>query len=880
MSIVLSGFNGPAFVTWGYHHFIDGEATLGLYVYETDQIPAVVGTRAKRLFDIPYDIKGFYYDRRRWVDEDNIKTRNPGLVGGGTPRTLDGLLNEYWKSGIGNGADCKINRLVRNVDDHEWVWSPEIEHGVYYSYHHDYFFWSDASVNHPLISNFLNEFDYTRDVVILDYAPKGEAPIHATIFRRESDFSALPYRHATNISSFTGNLISVGQRATTHASTGEPIYSNIDNFHKYELYYRSQTNSIYFNQNFAFQVCPYDADTLITGGFSFAEKWMELGAGTGQPLQAAYSRYFPISPPSYISYGPRHYTTVLSWDGTSFTRWTPADNNEPYFHGPDEYIYWVDYDIGMFRFGGFKPDNVFLSAAISALTATIPLVDATALPIKGVLLMESGEKIAYYGIEQNNLINCVRGYLDTIAASYSQYEQIEVQRQGAAIPDGHTLGIGYQTTPRIEYEPRNSSKYMVADEVDVRPISNDKGNGIVYISRRPLQLSHLLLESDKNLIGSELYGPLYFGADYSLLTVTALSANEEPVPNIDITIDQTETPFVGYLNSVGAPYTSKSSQNGKIYSSFSSGGDLNLAGQYATSMVATSGGTMIYVRGDYSDIDLDTIFLFGVLKDDPFIGTVGLCADISATSNASPYPESLGMITLSTVHGYSVNVGTIYADDYFAGGSVTLVSTTGEEYVRDIVYYKNGILYLSASAPAPVGGFLYCFIMAQDWIAWVASQKNGVKKVVYTWDPTALNPNNGSSGAYYPVNPTASSYDGIYTGFYFPYEFPMFDVSDKTNNIGAYWIVLPRTIEFIAYADDPFTGNKIYSNVISIYMDLPGYLKGTAETGSGHVAYGLRLTDSYPGYLASGLGGSTFLTINTPSGATETWPSLVHLATI
>jgi hypothetical protein len=886
MSIIVYGLTGPALVTTGYGASSTSTGViLTQYIYDTDQTPPVVGTRAVRLFEANHDIKGFHFDRRRWVDEDDISTRNPGYIGNLDRHTRDQLQDSHWKSGISEGDDCDVVGLIRNAYGGKWLWSPSILHGAYYSFVDEYWLWSDESVTHPLISFFADEFDATAHSIPLAEQPKIGSPIHATIFRRESDFSALPYRHAVVESDFTGTLISAGSRNETVDSSGLPIYANVDTFLRCEGYHNPETNILYLNKNFAFKVCPISGAEVVLRGQDFAEEWMETAFGLGTPLQSVYVSYFPIAPPRGISAGYESSMYVMTWNANAATWaatiWSLADNNEPYFHGPSDLIYWVDYDLGIIHFGGYQAENALLAADLSASSTQILLDDASSYPPKGRVTLSSGEVVSYYGIDYNQpygdyLVQCTRD--SSVAVDLLKNAAVTHIKQGSAVSNSLTIGVAYETTPRIEYEPQYSDPHMVADDVDVRPVMNETGNGIIYISRHPLQIDRVVLETDKPLIGYELYGPLYAGTDYALLTATAYSALDEPVPGVVLTIDETNMPFVGLLNGAPNAYSRKTSSKGQVKASYTTGGNLDMLGQISSGITIGATSTTITVDGDYSTADADDVFLFGITKDDPFLGTVGLFCDYVSWANSSTYTGALAHVVVDEISGYDVLVSDVYPDGHFDGGTIYVVMADGVTYERTIFKFIDSTFHLAENLPNIPGAITQIRVMASDWVAWRSDDHNGKKKIVYGWDPTAIHPVTGAAGAYFPINPSSISYASGQTSFVFDYVLPTFDASDDTNNLGAYWLTLPHVVTFRAYGRDQLTGQLIYSNNVSLQIEIPDYLQGVEDSVAGRIPYGFRFKTSTPGMTATGFGGSTFLSINTQAGLTNPWASMVHLA--
>ena len=57
-------------------------------VYQSGDNLPIVGSRAVEMQETSHNVEGFEHDRRRWVDDDQINSRNPGSAGGLTPRPI------------------------------------------------------------------------------------------------------------------------------------------------------------------------------------------------------------------------------------------------------------------------------------------------------------------------------------------------------------------------------------------------------------------------------------------------------------------------------------------------------------------------------------------------------------------------------------------------------------------------------------------------------------------------------------------------------------------------------------------------------------------------------------------------------------------------
>lgn len=74
----------------------------------------------------------------------------------------------------------------------------------------------------------------------------------------------------------------------------------------------------------------------------------------------------------------------------------------------------------------FSVQNSFLDTDINSSITSISLLNGTSYPSSGVVTIGS-EKISYGSISGNTLLECVRGYENTTAASHGQYEAVSLE---------------------------------------------------------------------------------------------------------------------------------------------------------------------------------------------------------------------------------------------------------------------------------------------------------------------------------------------------------------------------------------------------------------------------------------------------------------------
>jgi hypothetical protein len=546
--------------------------------------------------------------------------------------------------------------------------------------------------------------------------------------------------------------------------------------------------------------------------------------------------------------------------------------------------------LGVIEFGGRDISaSLYLASDINATEDEITIIgDIDALPDKGILLIDS-EQVAYAGKTSTQIVQVTRGFAGTTAAAHTQYASMSYVAPGAIPASGAAIRIGYYTTPRIEYALEKSDDLTIADDINVRPSAVPEGNGIVYISRVPVALETLELEVDKALISGTLYGPLNVGADYALLTATAYSPSGDVVARLPMTIEESSAPpFIGLLNGSPTDYSSITNYSGQIDTSYVIGGDLGSIFLFASSVTVTSGQTEVVLSGDHREIELEDIYIYVVTKDDPAQGTVGVLAtyDSGSLSTADLLNGSNQKLSVTTMKDFpTVTIADVYPDDVFNGGTLTIYTTSGTTYEGTIKYWRSGTVYIEESLPISDGDIDFVVLNKAEWLVWNPSTMNGKRRVIYEYNPNAINPVTGNLGAYFPIQPSSLSYDVATdtTTFTFDEVLPVPEPTNIENNVGGYMLTVPRIVSFRARAYDPLTGRLVLSNIIDLKVFVPDYLNGVYLSSSGRIPYGFRIRDSALN-AAAGLDGAVFVTINPVAGSSgavsNPFATLIHLISV
>ena len=387
-------------------------------------------------------------------------------------------------------------------------------------------------------------------------------------------------------------------------------------------------------------------------------------------------------------------------------------------------------------------------------------------------------------------------------------------------PDiGSYVVASYTTTLRIEYEQSNESKMITAWDADVNPVSQFINQGFVCITHEPLEAASIVLTIDKQPMpfttSPRLYGPIYVGSDYAVLKATVTNISDLVVPGVEVGFTMSPKD-VGYLDGADESI-SVTNGRGEAFTSYQPPTSADSMGYYITN------------NGIHSD-----------------------------KVRASTHPSYVGykdVIVNSNNVGYLGKEDEIYIYQVLKDDILL-----GYDSVEDFVYQLD-------TPPWVVDATTYSQWLAETIIEydlkdWVSDPSDGAfagrKVVVYkvitdNYDPTAINPITGDSGAIVPVRPelveiiddVTDPYNG-YTRLIYPAAaIPDPSPTDTTNNVGAYWVV----------------ANKLVTKV-----SLPQYLFGEYVTDTlKKIPFGWKLLSENDN-VAAGLDGATFITVNPHSG--------------
>jgi hypothetical protein len=133
-----------------------------------------------------------------------------------------------------------------------------------------------------------------------------------------------------------------------------------------------------------------------------------------------------------------------------------------WYYGELERGYWLDSPLRQYPMAAFSYQKSYLATAITDSDTILPLVDSSSYPNEGVITIDS-EKIFYTNKTSNSLIDCVRGYDGTTAASHLQYSAVTYRVPSQIM--NHEVGSDDRSTEEILPIPAfiESSDFDIGD---------------------------------------------------------------------------------------------------------------------------------------------------------------------------------------------------------------------------------------------------------------------------------------------------------------------------------------------------------------------------------------------------------------------------------
>lgn len=747
---------------------------------------------------------GWQYDIKRLENTNKLSTAYTEYIDNATIGIKEGTIETEYQSGVITGIKHAKNIREKRNNKEEYI--PLFETGSYAIYDKNYNLYSDYSV-----SAILNPLD------IDSYTLHKDA--------KHSNMEVAFYLRDKN-----GIIKAI-----------EPYSYCVGDFDGYTNQYRIVDNKIELNNLGIKSIGTGTSLECIT------ETWEEHKALPGGTICLNYLNPITITLAVVDS---NDNITILN----QVSSLLDLDNNESGYE--------VFPDLGLLFISGKENITLFLERDVSYFDTTIhfhPDVVFESLPASGTIRIEN-ELISYESKGKNCIEKCIRGVRNTLADRHTKGTRSVFRYGGKFIPGKYY--VKYDVGLRIDYEISNHNmrRANYSNWLNLNPMNHISTNKTIQLVQKTDNVAKINLTTNADNIGSNLFGPIYYGTDVATLEAEVLDSSDMPVESILTTIYKKSGN--GFLDYFSTSITKETNSDGKIRALYNIPyTDVEILIR-PSSIRHLNGHTFISVTDLPNGCSVNDIYLYQILKQDPSTGTSGKRVTASS-ADSSMAPWGNGYFDCNMVYTEDFDYGIlqiVYSGvryTFTIKESHAVATTSGIPQTR--IYVNEYKTFMNSGTFTLSDVWLY----QKDAISWDSALLNGCRVLVYEWSENYINPKSKSAGAYGPLRPTnIRSKELIFENVLLPIPAP----HDITNNLGGYAIIAPSESKFQAYCTDPLTSNIIRSNELRFKIDLPPTLKGIEENNGLPIPYGFTfITDEFN--IGSSLGGANFITINANASA-------------
>jgi len=865
--------------------------------------------------EIRFKSSGWEWDKRKVEDHTVDSTRYTWKLGGHRYGLRDGTKRHHWQSGAISGLGL-TGLSSKKYPDETSSWTPLVEPGLYSTLFKERTLFSDFSVAETLSEHLFDSKVSSHELhpsCLLD-------SLTITLYKRGKDFVNWPFQKYLYTNLFSGKIqedlaeMQVDENPDSSKSIPDSaIWDNLSD-RLCEFIVDSRTYGkkvVYLNRDASVKVGDFSAEEIPS--CQELEAGCQFFGNGNQTGRDCFSEFFPLA---------KNSVRIFICNNGLVEEWKEVETLN--FSTENEKHFSVDHDLGIITLGGYKAPDLHLQREIGPEDSRIAcFIDDEAFssyPASGIITINS-EKILYYGKGRNSFLGCVRGYNNTVAQKHPHGSKVSDTRKGRGVPSRAKIYGSYTAVPRAEYEilPHGVRTANRAPFLDLKAIKNAVTNNILQISPTELHVASITLDIDAAVISrGNLWGPQYYGSDYSRLTATVSNSHGDPVEGVDATIVLTTNS--GTLNGSFREYTALSNSAGEIYSYFNAPYDWDSIKKDVTRIIHENGNTTLVIPKIPSGVLPEEVTVYQSLKIDKTLGTVGEKMRVLEVSNSLESYTLFGSSAL--LAKANIIVESVYPDPasqwksaqttdmqspfhHLTGpdASDRCPGSANSNYGNAIasVLFKNNqtdeylwvhrkiwdafTVYEDAAAVGTCFVFgslipeailencsvVACWAIERDAEIWNTSFAEGLDVLLYEWNSEVVHPISGSLGAYAPVKPDSVTPESLeFAGKLLPMPAPNSDFEEIDNILGGYNVVCPSMVEFYAKCKDPVSGKILRSNKIRLKLTLPPYLDGVDKTGVLPIPYGMGFikeehnvaSDLNIKQVGTGIGGANFLTIN------------------
>lgn len=362
---------------------------------------------------------------------------------------------------------------------------------------------------------------------------------------------------------------------------------------------------------------------------------------------------------------------------------------------------------------------------------------------------------------------------------------------GGTLASGDNVYAAYNQSVAVEYEPENSRDFIdYTPLADTNPIRRFSDGGFIFIDKSPSDVTQLTLSADLPELSPSLFGPVYIGNEYATLIAEAIDGNGLPVEAELITFEII-APIIGSFSNSDDTVMAITNAEGIARTLYNTPRTLDDLGVYTNNVTVAGFNATVIAPGFFPRED-SPIYLYQVQREDSILG-IAESGILSFYENYIVGEEVSGPVL-------TFEVGDL--------GDYSWITGAYADLIKWEIFHR-----LFNDLPTPV-------VYDSNDIT------TGSKKVLITYDAAAINPHTGSLGAFIPVQPDSFTVTSTGTSLLFN---PAIESVTATGYFKSYFVTGGTEVSFRATAYNERLGRTIYSNVITVNIDIPDTMNGLIE---------------------------------------------------
>jgi len=374
---------------------------------------------------------------------------------------------------------------------------------------------------------------------------------------------------------------------------------------------------------------------------------------------------------------------------------------------------------------------------------------------------------------------------------------------------GSNVAIQYTSTVGIDYEIDHSPDYYIAKFANTNVTRGQPTEGFITTQAQQVSAASIELSAVLDQISENLYSPLNIGSTHAELEAVVRGQNGEVLTGQDVTFYISGVEF-GSFGSGATSTISATDTQGRARAFFIPPASIDELGDASADVTHSGVNTTILFPDLPMPYSGAQLYTFKVMNEDVIEGIPA--ADLSD-----------------------------YYSDYFSDEDINYTSLSDET--------TNEGSYRSAhDLPTPT--------------TYAAGDLNtGKKLAVLVYDYNAIDPDEGTAGAYNLIDPTSSTWeqDGVrveYVG--------ALDIPSSTTDFRSYFVVAPTQVKLRASTWSEHLRRNVYSSEITIRIEIPDNMSGVyavdaIESVSSGVLNRLKTYDEVETYAATLISGGVFI---------------------